>query len=168
MSPYCELNDIYCYRPPASLRRLCCYTSLSVILFTGGGGGIPACLAGGIPTGFRGEAVYPSMPCRFPGPHPRESLRHLVGEGGSPGPHPGGSWGVWSGGGLQAHTQGGRLRGLTGGSPDPHLGGFSRPTPGRGSPGPHLGGLSRPTLRQTPLTATAVGSMYSSGMHSCS
>ena len=92
-----------------SLRRLCFYTCLPVILFTGGlypsmhykwypnmpcrsgvvsqhtlqvgGGGIPACLAG------RGW-WYPSMPCR------------------SSGPHLGGSCGVWPGGvsSFQAHT----------------------------------------------------------------
>ena len=34
------------------------------------------------------RGVYPSMPCRFPGPHPRGSLRGLA-RGGSTGPHPG-------------------------------------------------------------------------------
>ena len=40
--------------------------------------------------------MYPSMPCRFPGPHPWGSLRGLARgvsrpiPGGSPGPHPGG------------------------------------------------------------------------------
>ena len=42
-----------------------------------------------------GVRVYPSMPCRFPGPHPRGKLRGLAGRGvprptlgeGSPGPH---------------------------------------------------------------------------------
>ena len=52
--------------PPANevLRRLCFYTSLSVILFTGGGGGgIPACIAGGIPgclAGLQGGGGIPA------------------------------------------------------------------------------------------------------------
>ena len=73
----------------------------------GVGSGIPACLSGNIPACLAGlqGCVYPSMPCRFPGPHPRGKLRALA--GGSPGPHPGGS-------------------------PGPHLGGVSRPTPGGG------------------------------------
>ena len=57
---------------------------------------------------------YPSMHCRFPGPHPGGKLRGLA--WGSPGPHPGGKLRglAWGGGvsrpppgGLQAHTQGG-------------------------------------------------------------
>ena len=55
-----------------------------------------------------------------------------------PGPHPGGSWGVWPGVGLQAHTHGGSWGVWPGGSPGPHPGcnwgvwpgGVSRPTPG--------------------------------------
>ena len=47
-----------------------------------------------------GGGVYPSMPCRFPGPSPGRGLRGLAGGGGSPGPHP-------VGGGFQAHTRGG-------------------------------------------------------------
>ena len=55
----------------------------------------------------RSGGWYPSMPCRFPGPHPGVKLRGLAGEGvsrptpkgevegsglgGSPGPHWGGS-----------------------------------------------------------------------------
>ena len=46
---------------------------------------------------------YPSMPCRFPGPHPRRKLRGLARGvsrptpgGGSPGPHPGGCL-LWGG-----------------------------------------------------------------------
>ena len=63
-----------------SLQRLCFYTCLSVHR----GGGIPACLAGDIPHALQVSrgAVYPSMPCRFPGPHPGESLRGLDGGGG--------------------------------------------------------------------------------------
>ena len=83
------------------------FLHVSVILFTGvGWGGIPACLAGGIPACLAGlQGVYPSMPCRFPGPHPGLSLRGLAwgvstpkprgevegsGQEGSPGPHQGG------------------------------------------------------------------------------
>ena len=99
---------------------------------------------------------YPSMPCRSQGGCIPACLAgfqaHTQGGawgvwlgwgGGSPGLHPGGSWGVWPGwgspcphlGGLQAHTQGGKLRGLAWG--------VSRPTPG-GSPGPHPGGSPGP------------------------
>ena len=50
---------------------------------------------------------YPSMHCRFPGPHPEGKLRDLA--RGSPGPHTqGGSPGPHLGGGLQAHTFWGR------------------------------------------------------------
>ena len=95
----------------------------------------------------------PSMPCRSPGPHPREKLRGLARWwGGALGPHP---WAQVEGsglGGLQAHS-----RGV---SPGPHLG---------GSPGPHLGGLSQHALRQTPpqQMATAAGGTHPTGMHSC-
>ena len=65
-----------------SWRGLCIYTCLSFCP-QGGGGGIPACIVAGLQ---RGGGWYPSMPCRFPGPHP----------GGSPGPYLG-----------EAHTQGG-------------------------------------------------------------
>ena len=41
------------------------FLHVSVILFTGEGGGISACIAAGLRGGW-----YPSMPCRFPGPHP--------------------------------------------------------------------------------------------------
>ena len=78
---------------------------------------------------FTGGHSYPSMPCR--------SL------GGSPGPHPGGSWGVWPGG-LQAHTLG-----------------VSRPTPG---------GLCIPVCTEAtspPWIATAEGGTHPTGMHSC-
>ena len=55
------------------------------------GGGIPACLTDGIPACLAGlpGSVYPSMPCRFRGPHPRGSLRGLAA------------------GSLEAHTRGG-------------------------------------------------------------
>ena len=50
---------------------------MSRILFTGGWGGIPACIAGGIPAclsaGLGGR--YPSLPCRFPDPHPGGRFR---------------------------------------------------------------------------------------------
>ena len=41
---------------------------------------------------FTGGVWYPSMPCRSPGPHPGGSSGVWPG-GGSPGPHPGGSSG---------------------------------------------------------------------------
>ena len=59
---------------------------------------IPACLAAGL----RRRGWYLSMPCRFPGPHPRGKLRSLARGGlkahtwGSPGPHPGGCL-LWGG-----------------------------------------------------------------------
>ena len=56
--------------------------SQRVCLVSGGG-----CL---VPGGYG-----PSMPCRFSGPHSRGKFR-----------------GIWLGGGLQAHTQGGKLRGI--------------------------------------------------------
>ena len=50
-----------------------------MILFTGGA--IPACIAGGIlaclAAGLRGGGWYSSMPCRFPGPHPRGKFRGI-------------------------------------------------------------------------------------------
>ena len=70
-----------------SLQRLCFYTCLSVILFTGGGGS--------------------------PGPQPMEGGGLL---GGSPGPHPGGDWGSgW--GGVSRPTPRGRLGVWPKGSP---------------------------------------------------
>ena len=84
---------------------------------------------------FTGGGWYPSMPCRSPG--------------GSPGPHPGGGWGVWSGG-----------------SPGLHLGRVSRSTPW---------GVSQHALRQTSPRdfhagrySQQAGSTYPTGMHSCS
>ena len=63
-----------------------------------GWGAIPACIAGGIPAclaaGVQGE-WYPSMPCRFPGPHPRGKLRGIWSR-----PTPKGPGGVCSGGGC--------------------------------------------------------------------
>ena len=97
-----------------SLRRLCFYMCLSVILFTGG-------VYPSMPCRSPGGDVYPSMPCRFPGPHPGGKLRGLArGEGVSrgglkgvgvvaPGPHLGGLQAATQGGlqgGLQVHTWG--------------------------------------------------------------
>ena len=96
------------------------------------GGVIPACLAGGIPACL----------CRSPGPHPEGSLRGLAG-------------------GLQAHTRGGRLRGLARGGVSRTTaggGGVSRPTPGGLQA--HTQGegcVSKHALRQTPSTHTAGG-----------
>ena len=44
-----------------------------------------------------GGGWYPSMPCRFPGPHPRGKFRGIWPGGVSPGPHPRGKLrGIWS------------------------------------------------------------------------
>ena len=51
------------------------FLHVSVILFTGGGGGIPACIEGGIPA-----CLVAGLQEEFPDPHP----------GVSPGPHLGG------------------------------------------------------------------------------
>ena len=83
-------------------------------------GGIPACLAAGLQGGW-----YPSMPCRFPGPHPRGKFR-----------------GIWQGG-LQAHSQGGSLGG-SGPGPQPRgklRGIWSRPTAKGEVEGDLAGGL---------------------------
>ena len=89
---------------------------------------------------------YPSMPCSR-GVISQHALQVSMRT-------PGGSWGVWLGGGLQAHTWG------AGGSPGPHPG---------GSPGPHPGGGCIPacTETDTPPTATAAGGTYPTGMHCC-
>ena len=101
------------YRPQTKFAKVM-FLHVSVILPTGGG-------------------CYPSMPCRFPGPHPWEKLRGMW-PGGSPGPQPRVKLrGDLARGGLQAHTQGwswgGSGRGGTcfGGG---LLGGV--PAPGRG------------------------------------
>ena len=105
--------------------------------------------------------VYPSMPSRFPGPHPRGHLRGLQAHTwgvsrptprGSPDPDPGGSP-AHTQGGLQAQTWGG-------GFPGPYLGG--------GLQAHTQGSVSQHALRQTPqLTATAAGGTHPTGMHSC-
>ena len=80
-----SIDRAFVYLPPAN--EVCeGYVFTRVCLSTGG---IPVCLAGGIPAclaGLQEGGVYPSMPCRFPGPHPVRSLRGLA--GGSPDPHP--------------------------------------------------------------------------------
>ena len=124
-----------------SLRRLCFYTCLSVILFTGEG--IPAC---SMPC----RGWYASMPCRSPGPHPRGKLRGLAG----------------GGGGIQAHSQGevegsglGGLQVHTRGSPGPHQGGLQAHT---------QEDIQVCTEADTPQQmATAVGGTHPTGMHSC-
>ena len=86
------------------LRRLCFYTCLSVILFGGGGGGIPACLAAGL---WGGWGLYPQHALQVSRPTPK-GKRGGSGKGGLQAHTQGGSWGVWPGG-LQAHTLGGCL-----------------------------------------------------------
>ena len=158
MSLICEYQRSFFTARKRSLGQGNIFSSVCQEFCTWGGGSCRFS-GGGLVSG------YPSMPCRFPGPHPRWSLRglgdlqaHTGGEvAGSPGPHLGVSPGPHTGG-LQAHT---------GGSPA-HT---------QGSPGPHLGkgvGVSQHSLRQTPpgppapqLMATAAGGMHPTGMHSC-
>ena len=107
------------------LRRLCFYTCLS---FSQCGGWYPSMPCsrsrGGGGWGGVGFGCYPSMPCRFPGPHPEGKLRGIW-PGGSPGPHPRGELrGIWLGG-LQAHTQGGSLGGSGQGGLQAHTQGGS-------------------------------------------
>ena len=55
-----------------SLQRLCFYTCLSVILFTGGRVSQHALqVVSQHALQVSRGCVYPSIPCRFPGPHPR-------------------------------------------------------------------------------------------------
>ena len=108
-----------------SLRRLCFYTCLSVILFTVGRGWYPSMHC----------RWYPSIPCRSPRgvvschalqvsrPTPKGNFRGLA-WGGFPGPHPGGEVEGSGLGVLQAHTQGRSPGPHPGGSPGPHPGGF--------------------------------------------
>ena len=144
-----------------SLRRLCFYTCLSVILFTGGG-------------------CYPSMPCRW---YPIMPCSRSP--GGSPGPYPRGKLrGIWSrptpkgeveGDLVQAHTQGGSWWGS---GPGPHSRGNLRgiwPVGGACSrwgacSGRYLllgGGVSAPGGWRPPMMATAAGGKHPTGMHSC-
>ena len=92
------------------------------------------------------------MPCRFPGPQPREKLRGF-GRGGSPGPQPRGKLrGVWPGG-LQAHTRGGLLWGV------PAPGGVGGTCSGGSAP---RGGVVTP-----PVMATAAGGTHPTRINSC-
>ena len=101
---------------------------------------------------------YPSMPCRSWGcvsqhalqvsrPTPRGQFEGS-GLGGSPGPHPGGSWGVWPGGVSPGPHPGGGWGVWSGGSSGPHPEGSPGPQMG-GSLGPYQG-VSQHALRQTP------------------
>ena len=117
---------MFIFTAPQSLRRLCFYTCLSFCPRGGGGipahiaGGIPACLAAGLQGGVVSqhalqqvsrEGWYPSMPCRFPGPHPGRKFRGIW-PWGSPGPHPGGKLrGIWQGGSPGPHPRGYLIRG---------------------------------------------------------
>ena len=91
LSPF---NDKYFYRPQRSWGKVM-FLHVSVILFTGG------CYPS------MHSRWYPSMPCRFLGPHPGGKLRGLTGRWGVSRPTPKGKLRglVW--GGLQAHTLGG-------------------------------------------------------------
>ena len=101
-----------------------------------------------------GRGWYPSMPCRFPGPHPRGKLGLARGVSrptprGSPGPHLGECL-LWEG------------------SPGPHLG---EGLLWEGSPGPHRGvpapGGSASGGCGDPPMAIAAGGTHPTGMHSC-
>ena len=97
---------------------------------------------------------YPSMPCRFPGPHPRGSLGPSSWGGGcgeSPGPQPRGKLrGIWSKPTPKGEVEGDLARG------DACSGGACS------------GGVcSRGVWRPPPVTATAVGGTHPTGMHSC-
>ena len=81
---------------------------------------IPDCLASGIPACLASlHGVYPSMPCRFPGPRPGGSLRGLAR-------------------GVSRPTTEGGVEGSDLGALQAHTWGISRPTPEEG--------VSRPTL----------------------
>ena len=68
---------------------------VSVILFTGGGSGIPVCIAGGIPAGLAAglQGVVSQHALQGSRPTPRGEVEGSVLRG-SPGPHPGGSPGL--------------------------------------------------------------------------
>ena len=86
--------------PKRSLLRLCFYTYLSVILFTGGvsrprpGGGM-----GGLPGGVQAQALWGLSGVVCPGPGSGGLQAQAWGAGGCPGPGPGL-------GGVQVQTQG--------------------------------------------------------------
>ena len=105
------------YRPQQVAKVM--FLQVSLCPRGGGGGAIPACLAAGLQEG----GGYSSMPCRFPGPHPRGKFRGICpGEGeGISRPTPKGkvegdqvqahSQGGSEGDPVQAHSQGGSWRG---------------------------------------------------------
>ena len=122
-----------------SLRRLCFYTCLSVHRRR-----VVAQHALQVVSQHAlqvSSRVYPSMPCRFPGPHP------------------GGAWG--SGWGVSRSTLGGgKLRSLAWGVSRPTPGGISMPTPG--------GCIPACTEADPPrLMATAAGGTHPTGMDFC-
>ena len=136
---------LFSYLPPANeVWGKVIFLHLSVILFTGGGGAIPACIAGGIPACLAAGLQGGGIPACLAG--------------------------------FQAHTQGGKFRGIW-------LGGVSRPTPkgeverdlvqahsqGGSWGGSGWGGTcSRAGVCvETPVTATAAGGTHPTGMHSC-
>ena len=111
MLTICHFAKIrFSFLPPAN--EVCeGYVFTRVCLSTGGGGGRVASqhalqVVSWHALQVSGGRVYPSMPCRFPGRHPRGNLRGLA-RGGAPGPHLGGAPGP-----------------DPGGSPGPHLGGY--------------------------------------------
>ena len=123
------------------------FLHVSVILSTGRGSAILACIAGGIPAclaaGLRGVGGIPAWVAGFQA-HTQWGSWGGSGRGGSPGPLLRGSWG---GSGL-------------GGSPGPHLGGWS--------PGPHPGGLLPGGCGDPPPVMAIAAGITRPGMHSCS
>ena len=110
---------------------------------------------------------YPSMPCRFPGPHPRGKFRGIW-LGGSPGPHRRGKFrGIWLGG-VSRPTPKGEVRG-SGPGPQPRgkLGGSGQEGAcshgGACARGCLLGGVVETPHQQT---AAVVDGTHPTGMHS--
>ena len=116
-NPFLERLPWFITASKQSLRRLCFYTCLSFCPRGEGGGvgggGIPACIVGGIRGCLAaGGGWYPSMPCRFPGSHPGGKLRGLA--GGVSRPTPGG-------GGVSTPTPRGVYPSMHWGSPPGRL-----------------------------------------------
>ena len=135
----------YFYRPQRSWGKVM-FLHVSVILFMGGDGWVVVSQHAlqfvsqhALQQVSRVGGWYPSITCRFPGPHPGGKLRGLARGVSRPTPR---------------------------GSPSPHLG-VSRPTPGVVSrPTPRE--VCIPTCTEAdPPTATAADGMHPTGMHSC-
>ena len=128
------------------------FLRLAIILFTGGS--VVSQHALQVVSQYALQQVsrgwYPSMPCRFPGPHPRGKLRWIW-QGESPGPHLGGC--LLQGG---ACSMGYLLWGPALGGPD------TRGVPAQG------GCLLQGSVWRTPHVSNAAGGTHPTGLHSCS